>query len=541
MTRSIRTDFIIVGSGIAGIRAAIELAELGQVVVLTKSKPDESNTEYAQGGVAVAMSDEDEIGLHYQDTIRAGDGLCAEPAVQVLVEEGPDRIQELIDWGTEFDREGSTRLAFTREAAHSRNRILHAGGDSTGHEINRTLIRKVRSLDNVTLFPYSFALDLLIGGAGCEGITYLEEKTGRVKELRARSILLATGGIGNLYRETTNPDVATGDGYALAFRAGAALTDMEFVQFHPTALKLKSAPHFLLSEALRGEGGRLKNDRGEVFMHHYHPMGDLAPRDVVSRAIFTEAAGSGGDKVLLDLTELDGEFIQKRFPRIFATCLSFGLDIRRAPIPVFPAAHYMMGGVYTDLCSRTTVPGLFAAGEVACNGVHGANRLASNSLLEGLVLGARAGKAMAADRSGVHPNTGVLLEQTTWNGESSSARLEGGFEIRRDIRDLMSDRVGIVRTKQGLQTALDEFYAFGFSADVSRQAHETNNLLVNARLVTAMALLRQESRGAHYRADYPQRDDATWGVHLRAQYDAKSNQIDFRTLKAEVTPSLSRK
>ena len=298
-----QSDFVIIGSGIAGLRAAIELARHGKVAVLTKSKTDESNTEYAQGGIAVAMSDEDEIGLHYRDTIQAGDGLCSEKAVDILVEEGPARIQELIDWGTRFDREG-VRLAFTREAAHSRKRILHAQGDSTGHEINRTLVRTARASPNIRLQPYAFALQLLVENGSCQGVSFLERKTGRVREMRARAVLLATGGIGMVYRETTNPPVATGDGYALAFRAGALLADMEFVQFHPTALKREGAPHFLLSEAIRGEGGVLRNQQGETFMSEYHPLAELAPRDIVSRSIFREAQKRKEETVFLDVRDI---------------------------------------------------------------------------------------------------------------------------------------------------------------------------------------------------------------------------------------------
>jgi len=378
------TDFLIIGSGVAGLRAAIELSSHGRVLILTKSRADESNTEYAQGGVAVAMSDEDQIGLHYQDTIRAGDGLCSGAAVRLLVEEGPARINELIEWGTQFDREG-TRLSFTKEAAHSRRRILHARGDATGREINRTLLRKVRTLPGITLRPYTFALNLLFSGDRCEGVSYLLRGDERIHEVRAEAVLLATGGIGATYRDTTNPDIATGDGHALAFRAGAALADMEFVQFHPTALKLAHTPRFLLSEAMRGEGGKLRNVNGELFMSSYHPLAELAPRDVVSRAIFSEATRTRSDLVYLDLTHLPAVFVEQRFPGIYSTCLKFGLDIAHQPIPVFPAAHYMMGGVLTDLHGRTTLPGLFAAGEVACTGVHGAHRLASNSLLDRLV------------------------------------------------------------------------------------------------------------------------------------------------------------
>src|SRR5215210_4779074 len=358
------TDFIVVGSGIAGLRAAVELAGAGaRVTVLTKDRREESNTEYAQGGVAVALSEEDEVSLHEEDTLAAGAGLCDERAVEALVGEGPRYIQELIEWGAEFDREGG-RLLFTREAAHSRPRILHAQGDATGHEIARDpLVRAPR-----VLF--------------------------------ARGVVLATGGAGALYLHTTNPAVATGDGMAMAYRAGAELSDMEFVQFHPTALNLEEAPRFLLSEALRGEGGVLRNSSGRRFMPRYHDAAELAPRDVVTRSIVAEMGRTATRTVFLDMTAFDAAHLRRRFPKIYRTCMQYGLDLAREPIPVGPAAHYVMGGVRTDLEGRTTLPGLYAAGEAAFTGVHGANRLASNSLLEGLVFGARAGAAAASDLKG---------------------------------------------------------------------------------------------------------------------------------------------
>ena len=518
------TDFIVIGSGIAGIRAAIELASHGKVIVLTKSKADESNTEYAQGGIAVAMSDEDEIGLHYQDTVRAGDGLCNQAAVQVLAEKGPARIQELIEWGTDFDREGM-KLSFTREAAHSCRRILHAGGDSTGREINRTLMRKARSLKNVHLFPYSFALSLLVDNSSCQGVRYLDEKTGQSRELLARAVLLASGGLGRIYRETTNPDIATGDGYALAFEAGAALTDMEFVQFHPTALKLKRAPHFLLSETLRGEGGCLRNAEGETFMQRYHELGDLASRDIVCRSIFREITERGGESVFLDLTHLDAEFVRQRFPQVYTTCLKFGLDITQHWIPVFPAAHYMMGGVYTDLCGRTTLARLFAAGEVACSGVHGANRLASNSLLEGLVYGARAGQAMTDEEISMSPvDFGQVLQTDPWKDEIS--RGEGRVE-KETLRTMMSHQVGIARTEQGLRVALKQLQTLPFLPGPKRANRELNNMIMTARLIAAMALLRRESRGAHHRIDFPERDDPNWKQRIVARYDRTAEEVIY--------------
>src|SRR5512142_654336 len=390
----ILTDFLIIGGGVAGLRAAVELARSGEVLVVTKDAPSESSSEYAQGGVAVALSDEDEISIHFEDTIRAGDGLCLRKAVGTLVEEGPTRIRELIMWGAEFDREG-TKLAFTQEAAHSKRRILHAQGDSTGHEIMRVLIDKVKTAGTVTKIDFAFTRDLIIRGGRCVGAVVCQQARKKVLVISARAVLLATGGAGRLYERTTNPAVATGDGIAMAYRAGAALVDMEFVQFHPTALFRKGAPQFLLSEAMRGEGGMLRNEGGERFMDRYHPAKELAPRDVVTRAIHSEMLATGSDHVYLDVTHLFDKYLMWRFPRIYRTCKNLGIDISRQPIPVSPAAHYIMGGIKTDLWGATTVKGLFAAGEAACTGVHGANRLASNSLLEGLVFGERAGLAAA--------------------------------------------------------------------------------------------------------------------------------------------------
>ncbi len=361
----LQTDFLIIGGGVAGLRAAVELAGSGDVLVVTKDAPSESSSEYAQGGVAVALSDEDEISIHFEDTLRAGDGLCLRKAVGTLVEEGPTRIRELILWGAEFDREG-TKLAFTQEAAHSKRRILHAQGDSTGHEIMRVLIDKVRSAGTVSKIDFAFTRDLIVSDGRCTGAVVCQQARRKVLVISARAVLLATGGAGQLYERTTNPAVATGDGIAMAYRAGAELVDMEFVQFHPTALFRTGAPQFLLSEAMRGEGGMLRNVSGERFMDRYHPARELAPRDVVTRAIHAEMAETKSSHVYLDMTHLNADYIIRRFPRIYRTCKDLGIDIARELIPVSPAAHYLMGGVRTDLWGATVVPGLFAAGETAC-------------------------------------------------------------------------------------------------------------------------------------------------------------------------------
>src|SRR5215212_5353875 len=392
---TLETDFIVVGSGIAGLRAAVELPRAGaRVTVLTKDRREESNTEYAQGGVAVALSEEDEASLHEEDTLAAGAGLCDERAVEVLVGEGRRYIQELIEWGTEFDREGS-RLLFTREAAHSRPRILHAQGDATGREIVRALLARAGSERNISFLAHAETESLVVGEGRVCGVRYLDPLVRAPRVLLARGVVLATGGAGALYLHTTNPPVATGDGMAMAYDAGAELADMEFVQFHPTALNVEGAPRFLLSEALRGEGGVLRNAAGKRFVQRYEPAGDLASRDLVARAIVREVERTGA-RVYLSLAHLDPDYVRHRFPTIAQACRQAGLDLATDRIPVSPAAHYVMGGVETDLDGRTSLAGLFAAGEVACTGVHGANRLASNSLLEGLVFGARAAQAMIA-------------------------------------------------------------------------------------------------------------------------------------------------
>src|SRR5580698_1372060 len=441
------TDFLVIGAGVAGLRAAVELAAAGTVLVLAKREVTESNTQWAQGGIAAALSDEDEISLHLQDTLLAGDGLCNPEAAKVLVEDAPERIDELIQWGTEFDRQG-TKLTFGREGAHSRNRILHAHGDSTGREILRALYAKAQSLKNITVLEFEFSTDLIVESGRVCGIQLITEK-GHAQQMSAAAVLLATGGLGQLYRNTTNPNVATGDGVAMAFRAGAEVSDMEFIQFHPTALYLKKAPRFLLSEALRGEGAYLRNIEMDRFMAKYHPLAELAPRDVVARAIMHEMEVSHAKDafVYLDLTHLKASHVQKRFPRIYATCLQYNIDITEDLIPIRPAAHYSMGGVRTDLNGKSNLAGLYAAGEAAATGVHGANRLASNSLLEGLVYGARAGKAMHGELKQPRKSANSPQKAASQNGPVDA----GVDELIGQIQDTMWKDAGIVRTRVGMQ------------------------------------------------------------------------------------------
>lgn len=510
--QQIITDFLVIGSGVAGLRAAIELSKHGNVLVVTKDIPTESSTEYAQGGVAVALSDEDEVGIHFEDTIRAGDGLCNEEAVRILVEEGPKRILELIDWGAEFDKEGM-KLAFTMEAAHSRKRILHAHGDSTGKEIERVLINKVMQLKNIRRIQFCTAVDLLVENNRCLGLYAIEEKKFEVEHLLilSKATVLATGGAGQVYIRTTNPAVTTGDGMAIAYRAGAVLEDMEFVQFHPTVLFSPPAPQFLLSEAMRGEGAVLRNINREPFMKNYHPDGELAPRDVVSRSIISEMVKTQSSYVYLDLTHLNPDFVKKRFPRIYSTCLQYNFDITRDLIPVSPAAHYIMGGVKTDIKGATSIEGLYAAGEVACTGVHGANRLASNSLLEGLVFGYRAGVAAAEVKK---QKREVRNQEIKLPSKNLDLDIE---DVKASLRSLMWEKVGIIRCAESLNIAKEKISEWEPIMNMNfnkRRGIELKNMLTVALMITSAALERKNSVGAHYRSDFKERS-GDWKRHLK--------------------------
>ena len=507
-------DFLIIGSGVAGLRAAIELAPHGNVLIVTKDRPTESTTEYAQGGIAVALSDEDEIGIHFEDTLRAGDGLCREEAVKILVEEGPERIIELISWGAEFDREG-TKLDFTLEAAHTRRRILHAHGDATGREIVRVLLGKVNSFPSIETYPFSFTIDLIVKDGECYGAFILRGR--EIISLFAKATILATGGAGQVFSRTTNPPVSTGDGMSVAFRAGAIIEDMEFIQFHPTSLYSPLAPQFLLSEAMRGEGAILRNIHKERFMEGYHPMAELAPRDIVSRAIISEMVKTKSDHVYLDLKHLGKGFLKSRFPRIYSTCLQYNIDITKELVPVSPAAHYVMGGVKTDTNGATSLKGLYAAGEVACTGVHGANRLASNSLLEGLVFGSRVGRA--ALNSPISNDQLVKSSKEVTQPSALSPQpsyIPDHEEIRHELRKLMWESVGIIRCGEFLEYAKDKLSGWSFiqkEIPFTRRELELKNMLIVAKLITETALLRKGSVGAHYRSDYPEMDEE-WQKHI---------------------------
>lgn len=504
---SLETDFIVIGSGVAGLRASIELAQTGaRVTVLTKDKANESNTEYAQGGVAVVLSDDDNAELHEEDTLYAGAGLCDSQAVETLVVEGTKYIQQLIEWGTEFDREGG-RLVFTKEAAHSRRRILHAHGDSTGREIVRALIARARQEKTILLMPFANTESLVVENGRCAGVRFLDPILRAPREIRARAVILCTGGAGQLFLHTTNPSVATGDGMAMAYFAGAEMADMEFVQFHPTALNLENAPRFLLSEAMRGEGGILRNRAGERFMSRYDDLLELAPRDVVSRSIVAEMRRTGTRSVYLDMTAMDEEFLKNRFPKIYETCRFYGLNIATDLLPVSPASHYCMGGIRTDLHGRSTVAGLYAAGEVTCTGVHGANRLASNSLLEGLVFGARAGEAAIADNSKFKIQD-LRFESEDKNPKTKDQNFEISTSVKKRVKRVMWENVGILRDAKSLKRALREFEQI----EKANLSNASRNFVTLAILVTRAALWREESRGGHFRSDFPEQHEE-WRVH----------------------------
>ena len=516
-------DFVVIGSGIAGLSFALKVAKHGSVAVITKRKGADTNTAWAQGGIACVTSDEDSFELHVRDTLEAGAGICDETAVRTIVMEGPDRIRELMEFGLQFDERevsGHRELDLGKEGGHSKRRVLHVR-DLTGKEIEDTLLCELGRQSHVELFENHMAVDLItaakLGFAAedrCLGVYVLDEKTDEVETIRSDRIVLATGGCGKVYLYTTNPDIATGDGVAMAWRAGAVIANMEFIQFHPTCLFHPQAKSFLISEAVRGEGGILRNNRGEDFMKRYDPRGSLAPRDIVARAIDAEIKRSGAKCVFLDITHKSPEFIRERFPHIYETCLRFGIDISKQPIPVVPAAHYQCGGIKTDVNGATNLPGLYAVGEVACTGLHGANRLASNSLLEGLVVAHRAAAAAGEGQRPSHPARKVSLPEWQSGNVQNVDELVVIYHNWDEIRRLMWDYVGIVRTDKRLQRAsarlrnlqreIREFY---WNFKISVDLLELRNLATVAALIVDSALSRKESRGLHYTLDYPETED----------------------------------
>jgi L-aspartate oxidase len=508
---NVRGDFLIIGSGIAGLRAAVSLAEAGEVIVLTKADPAESNTGYAQGGIAAAMGPDDSPELHARDTLDAGDGLCDPDAVGVLVHDGPRYVRELLEWGAAFDRDAAGRPALGREGAHSVRRVLHAR-DATGREISRVLWARVSGTSRIRVLDGTLGTDLIVQDGRCLGAAAVDQHGVR-HVIHAEATLLATGGAGQVYRETTNPAIATGDGVAMAFTAGVRVVDLEFVQFHPTVMNVAGAPRFLLSEALRGEGARLVNEAGERFVQRYEPAGDLASRDLVSRAMVREAERTGAP-IYLTMAHLDPAFVRARFPTIAQACRNVGLDLATDRIPVSPAAHYVMGGVETDLHGRTSLPGLFAAGEVACTGVHGANRLASNSLLEGLVFGARAADAMRQP-----PQPAVRRHEECVAVEPAGG--DGVVPSAFDVRDLMWTHAGLLRSRASLESALARLAGWWGAVERRAPAFENDlefrrvtSLVTVGFLIARAALRREESRGGHFRTDFPERDDLHWKRHV---------------------------
>jgi L-aspartate oxidase len=507
-----RYPFVIVGSGIAGLYAAVLAREHGDVLLLTKGSIEECNTRYAQGGIAAAVGGDDSVDLHLQDTIAAGAGLVDQGAARVLVTEAAERVGDLARFGVPFDSVDG-EVALGREGAHSRPRILHAGGDATGAHIELSLSTLAR-MSGVSIKEYCQVEDVVVESGRAKGLSTLDTRTNSRETFEGEAFVLATGGAGQLYRVSTNPDVATGDGVAVAYRAGAEVMDMEFIQFHPTALRLAGAPIFLISEAVRGEGGLLKDASGRRFMPDYDERAELAPRDIVARAIHSELSRTGSDRVYLDVTHLPPDKVSARFPQIFRYCLDHGLNITKEPIPVSPAAHYVMGGVRTNTWGETTLPGLYACGECACTGVHGANRLASNSLLETVVFAKRVVERAAGCRNG-------KIERSARAERLPDVSAGGHPASRADLQALMWESVGIVRNGEGLRQAATTLSNWQASSrlDDDRASHELANLILCGRLVAEAALLREESRGSHYRSDFPN-TRPEWQRHIVFRNDA---------------------
>lgn len=516
-------DVLVIGGGVAGLRSAIAAADAGvDVLVLTKDTIDQSNTWYAQGGIAAVLQPLDSIESHVHDTEVGGAGLCDDNAVRIVIEEGPKRVLELLDWGANFDKQPGNAhgLAYTREGGHSFARILHAYGDATGKELAQTLIRTVRSRDNIRIIESAFAIDLLTENNECKGVLILSE--GKPQIIWAKRTILASGGAGQLYRESTNPPIATADGHAMAYRAGAVLQDMEMVQFHPTTLYVAGSSRALITEAVRGEGGFLVDREGTRFMADYHPMADLAPRDVVSRAIISQIRKTHFTHVYLDLRHLPKQEFRERFPQLAILLDQFEIDASKDLVPIHPAAHYMIGGVDTNDHGQTSLPGLYAVGEASCTGLHGANRLGSNSLLEGLAYGARAGEHAANALRDDKSNFPLNLEHNITPSTKTELDVT---DVKSSLRSVMWRNVGIERTADRLietreiiafwsRYVMDKaFRAVDLGTPLATAGWELQNMLTACFLIATAALSRTESRGAHYRTDFPERDDQHWRLH----------------------------
>ncbi len=505
-------NYIVVGSGIGGLYTALLASEHGSVLVITKGSIDDCNTKYAQGGIAAAIGKDDSIELHVQDTINAGGNLSDEKVVKILANEAPARIADLVYYRVPFDTIDG-EIALTMEAAHSVPRILHAGGDATGEHIELALSRKVRD-SRIQVLENFLATEIMVDKGRVAGIKAIDCRTGTEEEFQCRFLILATGGAGQLYKYNTNSDVATGDGIALAFNAGADITDMEFFQFHPTALRMPGVLPFLISEAVRGEGGMLRNAKGQRFMTDYHEKGDLAPRDVVARSILNEMKKTGSNKVYLDVTHLPPHVISTRFPHIYSFCLDHGLDITKTQIPVAPAAHYMIGGIKTNSWGETNIDGLFATGEVACTGVHGANRLASNSLLEAIVFSRRIIEKTVNKVKDKDPNTEQIRDMQVSLSQRPVPKILPVPGLAA-LQQLHWEKAGIIRDRDGLNQAAGVLAGWQNSLPEpnDQPSYELSNLILTGRLLTEAACIREESRGAHYRSDFPE-TLPKWKCHI---------------------------